>query len=83
MKKDKPLQAPVWWKNTFFWLAGVLAVLALFALIAGEAKIRDPGQIRESGLVWIYLGSAVVMFVNGWLTHQQADRHYQETHGDS
>ncbi len=78
MSKDKQPERPVWWKNTFFWFGGILFVLAIVALIGGEDTIRDPGQVREGGLVWIYLGGAVIMLVNGWLTHQNALRHFEE-----
>jgi hypothetical protein len=74
-KVPKP---PVWWKNSFFWFAGILAGLALFGLVRGEDVIRDPGQRWETGLVWIYLGGAVVMLVNGLMSHQQACQAFSE-----
>lgn len=74
----KPPPPPKWWKNTFFWIAGILAGLALWGLVAGEAVIRDPGQVPEGGLVWIYLGGAAVMLVNGLMTHAQAIKHFQQ-----
>ena len=73
---------PVWWKNTFFWFAGLLFVLTLVGMLGGQDAIRDPGQVRESGLVWIYLGGAAAMLVNGLLTHQQAIRHFAESQED-
>ena len=82
MGKEKPLPKPVWWKNTFFWFGGILFILAIVGLIGGEETIRDPGQVRESGLFWIYLGGAAVMGVNGWLTHQQALRQFAESQED-
>ena len=82
MGKPKPTPRPAWWKNTFFWFAGVLFVLALVGLISGEATIRDPGQVRESGLVWIYLGGTALMLVNGALTHGQALRAFAEAQED-
>ena len=82
MGKDKPYPKPVWWKNTFFWFGGFLFILAVVGRFAGEESIRDPGQVRESGLVWIYLGGAVVMAVNGLLTHYQALRHFAESRED-
>ncbi len=69
---------PVWFKNTFFWIAGILFLLAVVGLIAGDNAIRDPGQKRENGLVLFYLVSSVVMFVNGWISHQQAVQIYNE-----
>lgn len=76
MSGKKP-QKPVWWKNTFFWFAGFLLILGLVG-IAGEDRIRDPGQVREGGLVLIYLGGAVLMLINGWLTHRSAVQHFEE-----
>lgn len=82
MGKDKPYPKPVWWKNTFFWFGGILFILAVVGLFGGDDVIRDPGQVRESGLFWIYLGGAVLMIVNGLLTHQQAQRHFAESQED-
>lgn len=83
MSKKAP-SAPVWWKNTFFWIAGILVLLGIWGFIGGEAAIRDPGQIRETGLSWIYFGGAVLMLVNGLITHAQAVQSYNELgHGDS
>lgn len=78
----KKLPKPTWWKNTYFWISGILFILAVIGLIAGDRSIRDPGQKRE-GMLWLlYLGAAVIMFVNGWLSHRQTMQHYQE-HADS
>ena len=82
MSKDKPPAKPVWWKNTFFWFGAILFVLAVVGAIFGEASIRDPGQVREAGLGWIYLAGAVVMLVNGLLTHNQAVRTYSDSRED-
>lgn len=76
-KKTEP-KPPSAWKNTFFWFAALLVILALIGLVSGPEAIRDPGQVRESGLVWIYLGGALVMAVNGYLTHQQALKAYRD-----
>ena len=77
---EKPLPKPVWWKNTYFWIAGILFVLAIYGLpfLGGENSIRDPGQKREGGLVVLYLAAAVAMLVNGWLSHRQTVHHYLE-----
>jgi hypothetical protein len=77
----KPLPKPVWYKNTYFWIAGVLFVIGILGLpfLLGEEAIRDPGQKREGGLVLIYLVGAVVMFVNGVLSHRQTVQHYEES----
>ncbi|BBO23509.1 MAG: hypothetical protein HND43_06395 [Armatimonadetes bacterium] len=77
---EKPPPQPKWWKNTYFWIAGILFVLAILGLpmLLGENSIRDPGQKREGGLVLIYFGGAVAMFINGWLSHRQTVQHYNE-----
>lgn len=75
---NKPLPKPIWWKNTYFWIAAVLFLVAVIGIIGGDNAIRDPGQKRESGLVLIYLGGAIVMLVNGLLSHKQTIQHYDE-----
>ena len=74
-KKRTP--EPKWWKNTYFWIALILFGLALFGLFRGEDAIRDPGQKDESGLVLIYLLGAIVMVVNGALSHRQTVHQYE------
>lgn len=76
----KKLPKPAAWKNTYFWIAAILFVLAIVGLpfFGGDQAIRDPGQSAEPGLMWIYFGSAVVMFVNGLISHSQTVQHYQE-----
>jgi hypothetical protein len=78
---QKPLPKPVWYKNTYFWIAGFLFVIAILGLnfLLGEDAIRDPGQKREGGLVLIYLLGAAVMLVNGVLSHRQTVQHYEES----
>jgi hypothetical protein len=68
----------VWWKNTFFLFAFLLAVVAVGGAVYGESAVRDPGQVREGGLVLINAVAAVVMFVNGWISHQLSVQAYQE-----
>lgn len=80
---QKTPSKPAWWKNTFFWFAGALLLLAIWGLVSGEAVIRDPGQVREGGLVLIYLGGAAVMLVHGFISHQQAVQHYEEAQEDN
>ncbi len=57
-------------------------MLGLVGLIAGDSAIRDPGQVREGGLVFMYFIGAVVMFVNGWITHKLAEKAYSELPAD-
>lgn len=74
----KAPKRPVWWKNTFFLFAAALFLLALWGLVRGEDVIRDPGQVKESGLVLIYLGGAAIMVVHGYISHQQAVQSFSE-----
>jgi peptidoglycan/LPS O-acetylase OafA/YrhL len=78
---QKPLPKPVWYKNTYFWIAGILLVIGIlgFPFLLGEEAIRDPGQKRESGLVLIYVVGAAVMLINGVLSHRQTVQHYLES----
>lgn len=76
-KKPSP---PRWWKNTYFWIAAILFVVGVVGLpfLGGEEMIRDPGQRPESGLVFIYFGGALVMLINGWMSHRQTVQAYRE-----
>lgn len=74
----KKIAPPKWWKNTFFWFGFALLILAGWGLVRGEEVIRDPGQVREGGLVMLYAIAAVVMLLNGWISHVQAVRQYEE-----
>lgn len=74
----KPPAPPRWWKNTYFWIAGILVVIGTAGLIAGSSAVRDPGQRPESNLPLIYFGAAVVMFLNGYLSHKLTVQHYDE-----
>ena len=78
---EKKVSRPVWFKNTYFWIAGILFILSIIGLpfLGGDAAIRDPGQKRESGLCLLYFVGAVIMLVNGWLSHRQTVQHYNET----
>jgi len=78
---SKKAAKPVWYKNTYFWIAGILFILGIIGLpfVAGEDAIRDPGQKRENGLALLYFLGAAIMLVNGWLSHSQTVQHYQET----
>ncbi len=60
MTQKKPLPKPSWYKNTYFWIAGILFVLGVIGLpfVGGDTAIRDPGQKRESNLFLLYFGAA-------------------------
>ena len=75
---EKKVSQPFWAKNTYFWIAGILVVVSIFGILRGEATIRDPGQRREGGLVFLYLGGAVLMLINGFLSHRQTVLSYEE-----
>jgi hypothetical protein len=79
---EKAPARPAWYKNTYFWIAAALFLLSMFAFVRGADVIRDPGQKKEGGLAMWYLVAAVVMYVNGWISHQQTVRAYRETVGD-
>ncbi|CAN5379670.1 hypothetical protein BH11ARM2_BH11ARM2_03160 [soil metagenome] len=80
MTQKKPTPKPVWWKNTYFWIAALLLLVGFVGLpfFGGDATIRDPGQKKESNLWLLYLVASVLMFANGWLSHKQTVRTYEE-----
>lgn len=82
MSQKKPAPKPVWWKNTYFWIAALLLLVAVVGLpfIGGDGTIRDPGQKRESSLWILYVVASVLMFGNGWLSHRQTVKTYEEEH---
>lgn len=82
MSQKKPLPKPVWYKNTYFWIAGILLVLGLIGLpfIGADQAIRDPGQKREGSLYLLYFGASLIMFVNGAISHKQTVQQYEEEH---
>ncbi len=78
----KPLAAPSALKNTYFWIAAILVVVACFGILKGQEAIRDPGQRDENQLVLIYFGAAIVMLVNGWISHTAYVRQYKDLNED-
>jgi hypothetical protein len=82
----KKSSKPAAWKNTFFWLAALGFVIFVIGLIRGDAAIRDPGQKRENGIALFYLLAAIVMLVNGLISHRLTVMQHQENesndHGD-
>lgn len=79
MRSKKP-RKPEWYTNTSYWISLILVVVAVWGLpfFGGEDSIRDPGQKYENGLALFYLGAAVAMFINGWMTHRQNLKQYDE-----
>ncbi len=80
---QKTLPRPAWYKNTYFWIAGILFALSIIGLpfIKGDEAIRDPGQKHESGLAYIYFGASIVMLVNGLISHKQTVQQFNEAEG--
>jgi len=80
VSQKKPLPKPVWYKNTYFWIAGILLVLSVISLpfLGGDAAIRDPGQKRESSLFLLYFVAGAIMLVNGYISHKQTVQQYEE-----
>lgn len=76
---ERPASKPVWYKNTYFWIAGILFLVAVVGMLLGQETIRDPGQKRESGLALFYFTASILMLVNGLLSHWQTVQHYRET----
>ncbi|MFN3729684.1 MAG: hypothetical protein ACK4XJ_08240 [Fimbriimonadaceae bacterium] len=72
---------PAWWKNTYFLFGAVLFVIGVIGLpfVAGPDAIRDPGQKPEAQLALIYFGAAIVMIVNGLISHAQTVEQYHES----
>lgn len=77
---DKLLPKPAWYKNTYFWIGIILFIVGIVGLpfIGGDKAIFDPGQKREGGLAWLYFGAAIVMLVNGYISHSQTVQLYNE-----
>ena len=81
--RKKPAGKPVWTKNTFFWIAGVLVLLSLGGIVAGDPAIRDPGQKTEHiPLFVLYFVAAIVMAINGVLSHRQTLQQFAEESGE-
>ncbi len=78
MSVKNPAPEPVWWKNTYFWLAGAFLILALVGFLKGDSFIRDPGQKAE-GHLWIYyLVASFVALANGYISHKQTVKDWGE-----
>jgi hypothetical protein len=76
-RKKQPAK-PVWYKNTYFWISGILFILGIIGAISGDQAIRDPGQKREGGLYLLYFVASVIMLVNGYVSHRQTVQQFEE-----
>jgi hypothetical protein len=76
--QKRPPAKPVWYKNTYFWIAGILFILGIVGIIGGDQAIRDPGQKRENGLYLLYFFASVIMFANGFISHRQTVQQFEE-----
>jgi hypothetical protein len=75
VSKENPAKA-AWWKNTYFWISAILLVVGIIGVMNGPGVIHDPGQKREDSIVvMLYFAGAVLMFLNGWLSHRQTLDH--------
>jgi hypothetical protein len=64
--------------NSFLWFGAMMAVLAVVGFIRGDEVIRDPGQVRESNLAVFYAGAAIIMVLNGLMSHRQAMKAHED-----
>ena len=80
VSQKKKLPKPVWYKNTYFWIAAVLLVLGFIGMpfLGGDKAIRDPGQKRESNLYLLYFVASITMLINGYVSHKQTVQQYDE-----
>lgn len=67
-----------WWKKTDFWIALILFIISIIGFARGNAAIADPGQDIDPRLAWLYLLAAVIMLINGILSHKQHLRDLEE-----
>jgi len=78
VSRKKEATKPVWYKNTYFLISGILFILGIVGAVSGDHAIRDPGQKREGGLYLLYFVASVVMLVNGYISHQQTVQQFNE-----
>ncbi len=67
-----------WWKKTDFWIALILFIVGIIGFVRGNQAIADRGQDVDPRLAWFYLLAAVIMLVNGILSHKQYLREHAE-----
>lgn len=76
---------PAWWKSSYFWITGILLVIAVYGFAMGPSTIADTGQSNSGPLSpdnsrdvaadirlpLLYLGAALLMAFNGIISHRQ------------
>jgi hypothetical protein len=67
-----------WWKKTDFWIALILFAISMIGFARGNEAIADPGQDVDPRLAWLYLVAAIIMLINGVLSHKQYLREQEE-----
>jgi hypothetical protein len=82
VSRKKEFTKPVWYKNTYFLISGILFFLGIVGAIVGDHAIRDPGQKREGGLYLLYFVASVIMLVNGYISHKQTIQQFEEDQQD-
>ena len=53
-------------------------VISIIGFARGNEAIADPGQDVDPRLAWLYLIAAVIMLINGILSHKQYLREQEE-----
>jgi cell division protein FtsW (lipid II flippase) len=71
-----------WWKKTDFWIAFVLMVIGIVGIARGNKAIADPGQDAHPQLAWLYLLAALIMLINGLISHRQYLRDHAKVQTD-
>ncbi|MCW5934125.1 MAG: hypothetical protein KIT45_07470 [Fimbriimonadia bacterium] len=71
-----------WLKKTDFWIAFVLMVIGVVGIARGNQSIADPGQDAHPQLAWLYLLAALIMLVNGLVSHRQYLRDHAKTQAE-
>jgi hypothetical protein len=58
------------WKSSYIWIAGLLLIISIYGFATSANKISDPGQPQDSLLPLWYFIAAILMVVNGFLSHK-------------
>jgi hypothetical protein len=90
MRKKKRAK-PAWWKSSYFWITGILVLIAIYGFVTSPSAIADPSQTNSGprspgeirtlaagiALPLLYLGAAVLMGFNAVLSHRQYVAQYR------